>query len=152
MGGSARRKTAARTAPGKSKHERLTGIPIPVEVLAGLAVTLVVEAELRLRRAVCKGDVVVGNVVEEVDLVLWKQQAGGNRVHGRVAPALVEEAAIAVERGKEVDVGVAAQPVEVANLKVGPLWTVSESGERWGGKTGSSLQSGSGCTSCPCRR
>lgn len=68
-----------------------------------------------------KGDVVVGNVVEEVNLLLLERQTGGNRVDGSVAPALVEETAVLVEGVKVVDVCGATQPVEVADFEVGPL-------------------------------
>lgn len=40
---------------------------------------------------------------------------------GGIAPALVKEAAVAVERFEEVEVGLRAQPVEVSDLEVGPL-------------------------------
>ena len=56
-----------------------------------------------------------------MDLLLLEHQTRGDGVHGRIAPALVEEAAVAVEGGEVVDVGVGSQPVEVANLEVGPL-------------------------------
>lgn len=116
---------SARPERARSKESAggtaLTGIAVPVEVVLGVAVALQVEARLLARRAVGEGDVVVGDVVEEVDLVLLEHQAGGDGVHGRVAPALVEEAAVAVEVVEVVDVGPAAQPVEVADLEVGPL-------------------------------
>lgn len=78
-------------------------------------------AQLLARGAVGEGDVVVGDVVEEVELVLLQHQAGGDGVHGRVAPTLVEEAAVLVERLEVVGVGGRAQPVQAANLEVGPL-------------------------------
>lgn len=44
-----------------------------------------------------EGDVVIGNVLEEVDFFFFEQKAGGDGVHGGVAPSLVEEAAVFVE-------------------------------------------------------
>ena len=52
-----------------------------------------------------EGHVVVGDVVEEVDLVFGKHEGGGDGVDGGVAPALVEEAAVLVKGGEIVDVG-----------------------------------------------
>ena len=78
-------------------------------------------ARLLARGAVGEGNVVVGNVVEKVNLVLLQQQAGSNRVHRGVTPALVEETTVLVERFEKVNVGLGAQPVQVADLKVGPL-------------------------------
>ena len=51
-------------------------------------------------------NVIVGNVVEEMDLRLIQQQTGGNRVHGRIPPSLVEESAILVERVEIVNIGI----------------------------------------------
>ena len=121
----ARETGRAREEEGGDGQGGLTGVAVPVKILRGLAVALVVDAQLLLGGAVGEGDVVVGDVVEEVDLVLWQQQGGGDGVHGRIAPALVEEAAVPVERGEVVNVGFAAQPVEVADFKVGPLVVIS---------------------------
>lgn len=59
-------------------------------------------------RAVCKWNVVVSNVVEEVDLFLLQHETRGNRVNRRIAPSLVEEPAILVQSLEEVDVGLRA--------------------------------------------
>jgi hypothetical protein len=98
-----------------------TGISLPIKIVLGVAVAAQVDAGLLARRAVCKRDVVVGNVVEKVQFVLAEHQRGGDRVYRRVAPALVKEAAVPVEQVEEIGIGVAAQPREAANLKVGPL-------------------------------
>jgi len=73
---------------------------------------------------VSEGHVVVGNIVEEVDLVLLEHQTGGDGVHGCVTPALVEEATVLIKGLEEVDVRLGPEPVQVANLEVGPLWAV----------------------------
>lgn len=63
----------------------------------------------------------VGNIVEKVDLLLGQHQTGSDRVHRRIAPALVKETAILVERLEVVEVSLGAEPSETANFKVGPL-------------------------------
>lgn len=68
-----------------------------------------------------KWNMVVSNVVEEVDLFLLQHQARGDGVNRRIAPSFVEETAILVQGLEEVDVRLRAQPVQVADLKVGPL-------------------------------
>jgi hypothetical protein len=54
------------------------------------------EAQSLAGGAVGEGHVVVGDLVEEVDLVAREQEACGDGVNGGVAPALVEEAAFFV--------------------------------------------------------
>jgi hypothetical protein len=68
-----------------------------------------------------EGNVVICDVVEEVNLLLRQHDACGDRVHRRIAPAFVEEAAVLVEAFKVVDVGLGTEPGETANLEVGPL-------------------------------
>lgn len=69
----------------------------------------------------CERDVVVGDLVEEVDLFLLEQEGRGDRVDRRVAPALIKETAVSVERVEVVEVLLRSQPVEVSDLEVGPL-------------------------------
>lgn len=68
-----------------------------------------------------KGDVVVRDLVEEMDLLLLEEESRGNRVHRRVTPALVEKAAVPVQRLEVVDVFLGPQPFQASNFKVGPL-------------------------------
>lgn len=82
---------------------------------------LAVETELLAGRAVGEGNVVVSNIVEEVNLLLFQHQTGGNRVDRCITPTLVEETAILIKGFKVVDVSLGAEPVEAANFKVGPL-------------------------------
>jgi len=84
-------------------------------------VALVVHSVLLAGGAVGEGDVVVGNVVEEVDLLLLEREAGCDGMHGCVSPALIEETAVLVEGLEVVNVGGAAEPVEVADFEIGPL-------------------------------
>lgn len=51
-----------------------------------------------------EGDMVVGDVVEEVDLVLFEEETCSDRVDGSITPTLVEEPAVFVETVEEVDV------------------------------------------------
>ena len=81
----------------------------------------VVHSVLLACGAVGEGDVVVGNVIEEVDFLLLECQAGCDGVDGGISPALVEETAVLVESIEVVEVGRAAEPIEVADFEVGPL-------------------------------
>lgn len=74
----------------------------------------------RIRRGHDPRIVKVPKVLEVVQLLGAQQQRGGERVHAGVAPALVVEAALAVEEAEEVAVLLGAEEVEVADLEVGP--------------------------------
>lgn len=74
----------------------------------------------------CEWHVVICNVIEEMDLVLFEHQAGGNGVDGSIAPAFVEESSVAVKRFKIVEISFRAKPVQVADLEVRPLAMVSQ--------------------------
>ena len=69
-------------------------------------------------RAMCERDMIVRDVVEEVDLILVQGEAGSDGVHGRVTPALVEKPAVFVERVKEIEVRLGAQPREGADFEI----------------------------------
>lgn len=83
-----------------------------------------VQSRLLASGAVSERNVVVGNVVEEMDLLLVKQDTSGDRVDRSISPAFVEETSVLVKRLEEIDVSLAAEPVQVANFKVGPLHVV----------------------------
>lgn len=76
-----------------------------VEALRGVAVAPAAVVVGAIGRAVVPGRVLVANVVKVVHLGLVLEQASSDGVHGRVAPPLVEEAALLVEIVKEVEVG-----------------------------------------------
>lgn len=99
----------------------LTGVSLPVKVVLGIAVAAKVNPRLLAGGAVSKGHMPVGNVVEELDLVLVEQQTGRNGVHRGITPALIKETAITVKGLKKVNVRVTSKPFQAANLKVGPL-------------------------------
>lgn len=86
-----------------------------------------VESCLLTSRAVSERNVIVSDVVEEVDLLLVKQDTSSDGVDRRISPAFVEETSILVKRLEEVDVSLATEPVQVANFEVGPLDIVSKS-------------------------
>jgi hypothetical protein len=69
-------------------------------------------------RAMGEGNVIVCDIVEEVDLVLFQHQGCGDGVNGGIAPALIEESAVTVERVEEVKVGLRTEPVEIADLEI----------------------------------
>ena len=68
-----------------------------------------------------EGYVVVGDLVKEVDLLPLEHGGCGDGVDGCIAPSLIEEATILVQGGKVVNVGFGSQPLQAADLKVGPL-------------------------------
>ncbi len=84
----------------------LTRVSFPVEVVIWIAVALELDSQIFTSRAVREWNMVVGNVVEEMDLVLVEQKTGSDGVDWSVAPALIEEAAVAIEGLEEVDVGI----------------------------------------------
>lgn len=77
-----------------------------------------VETILLASWAMGKGNVVIRDVVEEVNLVFLQHQASCDGVNRRIAPALVEETSSMVKRCEKVNVCVGAEPIEVAYLKV----------------------------------
>jgi hypothetical protein len=78
---------------------------------------------------VSEGDVVIGNVIEEVDLIFRKEKRGSNGVDRSITPAFVKESSVLIKRFEIVSICLTAQPVQVANLEVGPLKIVNEC--RW---------------------
>ena len=83
----------------------------------------VVQSLLLRGRTVCEWNMPVSNIVEELDFLLFQQETGSNRMHRRVAPSLVEEAAILIQDFEEIRVGFRTQPTKAPNLKIGPLFT-----------------------------
>ena len=68
-----------------------------------------------------EGNMVVCDIVEEMDLILAEEKAGGNGVYRSIAPAFIEEAAIFVKSFEKVKVRLRTEPVEIPDLEVGPL-------------------------------
>ena len=62
----------------------------------------------------------VPDILEEVHLVAIQQQARRDRMHRRVTPPLVEEAAVFVQRLEEIRVCLRPEPVQTADLEVRP--------------------------------
>jgi len=67
-------------------------------------VALQILSVLLASRAVREWDMVVRDVVEEMDLIFRKHESGGDGVNRCVAPSLVEEATVLIQRFKEVNV------------------------------------------------
>lgn len=109
----------------RHKSQVLTRVALPVKVLLGVAVAAEVKTLLLASGAVSEGNVVVGDIVEEVNLLLLEEKTSSDRVDGSITPSLIEETAILVERLKEVKVRLASEPRQATNLKVGPLKRIS---------------------------
>lgn len=62
----------------------------------------------------------VTNVIEEVDLLLFGEERGTDRVHGRIPPSLIIKSTFLVEEFKELHVRLRSPKVKVSDLKVGP--------------------------------
>lgn len=105
----------------QKKAEELTRVSLPVKVVFRVAVALQVQPKLLTSRAVGKGDVVVANLVEEMDLLLLQEKSRSDRVDWCIAPTFIEEATSVVERLEVVNVFLGPQPFQTSNLKVGPL-------------------------------
>jgi len=82
--------------------------------------TLQVQSRLLTSGAVGEWNVVVGNIVEEMDFVLVKEEAGSDRMYWSITPTLVEESTILVERLEKVEIGFRSKPIQVTNFEVGP--------------------------------
>lgn len=85
---------------------------------------LVIDLKLLPGRTMCEWNMVVCNVVEEMYLLLFKQETGCDGVHRSIAPSLVEESSILIEGFEKVRVWLGSQPVQVANLKIRPEMAV----------------------------
>ena len=83
--------------------------------------TLILGPELIAGGTVSKGDVIVGDIVEEMNLALVKKKSGRDRMDGSVPPSFVEEAPFMIQMFEEVHVCRRTKPVEIGNLEIGPL-------------------------------
>jgi len=81
---------------------------------------LVIQPQLLSRGTMRERDVVVSDIVEEVDLLFLQHQPGRDGVHRRIAPSLVEEPAVPIQMVEVIHVGGTAQPVQIADLEIGP--------------------------------
>lgn len=131
----------------RHKLQVLTRVALPVKVLLGVAVAAEVKTLLLTSGAVSEGNVVVGDVVEEVNLLLLEEKTSSDGVDGSITPSLVEETTVLVERLKEVEVRLASEPRQATNLKVGPLKRVSLPM-----KTFETLENSRSGTCCKCCR
>jgi hypothetical protein len=111
----------------KKAASELTGISLPVKILARIAVAFQVQPHLLTGRAMCEGNVVICNLVEKVNLFLLEHDAGRNGMDWGVSPSLIEEATVVVKSFKVVNILLRSQPLQASNLKVGPLSKISVS-------------------------
>jgi hypothetical protein len=95
-------------------------VALPVKVVVGVAVATKIQSSLLISRAVSERNVVIGNILEEVNLLLLKEKTSSNRVDRRITPSLIEETTILIERLEEIEVRLAAKPGQATNFKVGP--------------------------------
>ena len=79
---------------------------------------LLVNAHLFLRGTVGKWDVIISNVLEEMDLVIYQGESRSQRVDRSITPALVEEATVPIEYIEKVEVLVGSEPVQISDLEV----------------------------------
>lgn len=78
------------------KESGCARVALPIKILLGVAVATEVKSSLLARGAVSEGNVVVGDIVEKLDLVLVQEQTSSNGMDRRVTPSFVEEATILV--------------------------------------------------------
>lgn len=81
------------------------GPAFPIKVLAWIAVAFECQPSCFTRGTMREGNMVIGDVVEEMDFGSVEHQTGGDGVDRSVTPALVEEAAVHVEGAEVVDIG-----------------------------------------------
>ncbi len=98
-----------------------TAVAFPVEIVRRITVATQFESEVFTRGTVRKRDVIVGNVVEKVNLLFSQEKSGGDGVDGSISPSFVEETSILVQRLEIIEVGLGSKPVEVADFEIGPL-------------------------------
>jgi len=67
-------------------------------------VAFVVQPCLLASRAVREGNVVVGDIVEEVNFLLLQEQTSSNRMDRCITPTLVEESSILVKTFEEIEI------------------------------------------------
>lgn len=84
-----------------------------------------IQSSLLVSWAVCERNVVVGNILEEVNLLLLEEKTSSDRVDGSITPSLIKETTILIKRLEEIEVRLAAEPRQATNLKVGPLAMIS---------------------------
>lgn len=103
---------------------RRTRVALPVKVVTWIAVTSESQSGLLASRTMSERDVPVGNVVEEMNVALVQQESSCNGVNWGIAPSFIKEATVTVKRFEEVNVRLASEPVQIADLEVGPKMAV----------------------------
>jgi hypothetical protein len=83
---------------------------------------LVLKSRLLAGRAVREGNMVVGDIIEEVDFFLLEEDASRNGMDRSISPAFIKESTILIERFKIVHVSLRSEPGQAANFEIGPLF------------------------------
>jgi hypothetical protein len=109
----------------KQSSKMLTRVTLPVKIVIRVAVATEIQTSLLVGGAVSERNVVVGDVLKEVNLLLLKEKTSSNRVDRSITPSLVEETAVLVKRLEEIEVRLASEPGQATNFKVGPLNSIS---------------------------
>lgn len=103
----------------------LTRVTLPVKVVIRVAVATEIQTSLLISGAMSERNVIVGDILEEVNLLLLKEKTSSDRVDRSITPSLVEETTVLVKRLEEIEVRLASEPGQATNLKVGPLNSIS---------------------------
>ena len=91
--------------------EAHTRIALPIKVVVRIAMAFQLQSQVLACRAMRKGNVIVSDIIEEVNLLLWQHDGSRDRVHRCITPAFVEEATVLVQRFEVVEVLLRAEPV-----------------------------------------
>lgn len=94
----------------------------PTKVLVNVAPALSARVRISLW-AVLERIVLITNIVEEMDLVLFRKQRCADAMHWCISPPLIVETTLLIEEIKEFHVSFATPEVEVTDLKVTPDYT-----------------------------
>jgi len=97
---------------------RSARVSLPVEIVLRIASALQIKLSLLSSWAMSEWNMIIGDVVEEVNLLFLQEKSGGDRVYWSITPTFIKESTILVERLEEIYVRLAAEPVEIADFEV----------------------------------
>lgn len=84
--------------------KELTRIAFPIEIVLRVAMTFQVEPQLLSSWTMGEGYMIIGYVIEKVDLLFLEEKACSNGVDWCITPSFIKESAILVQGFKEVSV------------------------------------------------
>jgi hypothetical protein len=102
------------------EESRSARVTLPVKVVIRVAVATEIQTSLLISGAMSERNVIVGDILEEVNLLLLKEKTSSDRMDRSITPSLVEETTVLVKRLEEIEVRLASEPGQATNLKVGP--------------------------------